>query len=201
MGKKDPRVDAYISKAAPFARPILEHLRGLVHRACPEVTETVKWSMPFFDYQGPLCNMAAFKGHCAFGFWKTSLMKDSKKMLASRQDSMGSLGKILSLQDLPGDKTLLAYIQEAMALNEAGIRALRKKPAPRRELEIPAYLISALKKNREAWENFEQFPYSHRKEYVQWLQEAKTDATREKRLQQALEWIAEGKDRNWKYRK
>jgi hypothetical protein len=202
MGKKDPRVDAYIRAAAPFARPVLQHLRALVHKACPGVTENIKWSMPFFEWQGPVCHMAAFKGHCAFGFWRASLMKDAAVLLASRQEGMGSLGRIGSLADLPADRVLMDYIREAAGLNELGVKpARKKKPAVQEPLEVPEYFSRAVKKNKAAWKTFEAFPYSHRKEYLQWVGEAKTEPTREKRLQQAIEWMAEGRDRNWKYRK
>lgn len=131
MGTNDPRVDAYIAKSAEFARPILEHLRALVHKACPDVQETMKWSFPHFDYKGIVCSMASFKHHCAFGFWKASLMKDPHKILSS-DEAMGHLGKITSLNDLPSDRVMIAYIKEAAALNEAGVKVSRPKPAAKK---------------------------------------------------------------------
>lgn len=203
MPIKDKRVDAYIAKSADYAKPILTHLRALVHEACPEVTETIKWGFPNFDYKGVFCNMAAFKQHCAFGFWKASLLKDPKKILmAANRESMGSLGKITSLKDLPSDKIILAFINQAVKLNDEGIkRAVKTTPKGSKTIDTPAYFLKVLKKNKAALDIFENFPYSHRKEYIQWFEEAKTEETRHKRIAQALEWIAEGKGRNWKYMK
>lgn len=202
MEHNDKRINAYIEKAAPFARPILEHLRALVHKAVPEVTETVKWGMPFFEHHGPLCNMAAFKQHCAFGFWKASLMTDPDGVLQQTERSaMGHLGQITSVKDLPADKKLLAYIKQAAALNEQGIKTPAKAPKTQEELEVPGFLQKALAKNKAAAKTFEAFSYSNKKEYLEWLTEAKTEETRLKRLETALEWMAEGKPRNWKYMK
>ena len=200
MPNKDPRVDAYIAKAAPFAQPVLEHLRSLVHATCPEVTETIKWGMPFFEYKGSFCNIAAFKAHCAFGFWKTALIPDPKGIL--KRDAMGSLGRLTSLKDLPSDTILKGFIKAAKKLNDEGIKAAPpKKAAAKKEIEVPDYLIRALKKNKKAWTAFEAFAPSHRKEYVQWITEAKTPETRQKRMDTAIEWISEGKARNWKYKR
>lgn len=197
MAKKDPCIDQYIATAAPFAQPILKHLRKIVHAGCPQVEETMKWSMPHFDYKGMMCGMAAFKAHCVFGFWKSSLIfnPDSKK----ESEAMGQFGCIKALSDLPAAKVLLAYVRKAVALNDAGVKVpkspLKKKAAP---IETPSYLTAALRRNRKARETFEKLPPSGRKEYVQWLTEAKREETREKRLATALEWLAEGKARNWK---
>jgi uncharacterized protein YdeI (YjbR/CyaY-like superfamily) len=200
MPQTDPRVDTYIAKSAGFAKPILAHLRKLVHKACPTATETIKWSFPHFDYKGEmLCSMASFKQHCAFGFWKTALMKDAGKLLDNRKEAMGSLGKITSLKDLPADKTIIAYIKEAMKLNDDGIKMVKPKAGVKKELKIPAYFTAALKKNKKATTTFEGFNYTNKKEYVEWVTEAKTDDTRQKRLAQAIEWMAEGKIRHWKY--
>jgi uncharacterized protein YdeI (YjbR/CyaY-like superfamily) len=199
--EKDPRIDAYISKSAAFARPVLEHFRELVHKTCPGVTETMKWSFPHFDYKGIMCNMAAFKHHCAIGFWKAALMKDAA-LLTGAKEAMGHLGKITSVKDLPPDKILTGYIKEAMLLNETGVKTSRRKaPAKKQALEIPAVLQKALAKNKAAREVFEAFSYSNKKEYVEWINEAKTDKTREERLKTAVEWMSEGKVRNWKYQK
>lgn len=206
MGKKEPRIDAYINQSEEFAKPILNHLRALVHKACPEVQEIVKWSSPHFDYKdGPMCHMASFKKHCAFGFWKAALMKDETLMATAKSETaMGHLGKIMSLKDLPPDKVLLAYIKEAMKLNDDGIKLPSKsKPATKEQqaaLKSPAYLAQSLKKNKAAAAVFEAFSYSNKKDYIEWLEEAKTEATRNKRLETALEWIAEGKTRHWKYK-
>lgn len=203
MGKQDKRIDAYIVKAQPFAWPILEHLRALVHRACPEVEESIKWSFPHFNYKGEMmCSMASFKQHCAFGFWKASLMKD-KTLLANAkgETAMGHLGRITRLKDLPSVAVMIRYIKEAMRLNDAGIKVEKKKPVSAKELEIPDFFIKQLQKNKAAQKTFEGFSPSNKKEYVQWITEAKTDATRESRMATALEWMAEGKPRNWKYMK
>lgn len=192
MPQTDPRVDAYIIKSADFAKPILTHLRKLVHKACPTATETIKWSFPHFDYKGEmLCSMASFKQHCAFGFWKTALMKDAGKLLDNRKEAMGSLGKITSLKDLPADKTIIAYIKEAMQLNDDDIKMVKPKAGIKKELKIPAYFTAALKKNKKATATFGGFNYTNKKEYVEWVTEAKTDDTRQKRLAQAIEWMAD----------
>jgi uncharacterized protein YdeI (YjbR/CyaY-like superfamily) len=200
MGKKDKRVDAYISKAQDFAKPILIHLRNIVHETCPDVEETMKWSMPFFDYKGMMCHMASFKQHCVFGFWKAALMKDPILMEnAASETSMGHLGKITSMKDLPSAKKIKAYLKEAMKLNDDDIKLEKPKPSDKKQLEIPEYLTAALKKNKEASASFNNFSYSNKKEYIEWLTDAKTEATRLKRLETAIEWMNEGKIRNWKY--
>ena len=203
MATTDPRIDAYIQKSAEFARPILEHIRKLVHKAYPEVEETMKWSMPFFLNNGSIiCNMAAFKEHCAFGFWNAPLLKDPEGILhVKEKNAMGHLDRITSKKDLPSDKVLIAYIREAAALNEAGVKKPVLKKAPKKELPVPAELTAALKKNKKAQAAFEGFSPSHRREYIEWITEAKTDATREKRLATTVEWLAEGKSRMWKYEK
>ncbi len=138
MGKKDPRIDEKIAKAAPFAQPILTHLRTLVHKGCPEVEETIKWGMPSFDYKGAFCSMASFKEHCAFGFWKASIMEAADKLIINQKESMGHLGRITSLKDLPSDKILLGYIKEAKRLNDEGIKLPpRKKPPKAADLIVP----------------------------------------------------------------
>jgi uncharacterized protein YdeI (YjbR/CyaY-like superfamily) len=200
MGKTDKRIDAYIAKAEPFAQPILRHIRELVHEACPDVVETMKWSMPHFDYMGVMIGMAAFKKHAVMGFWKASLMKD-KKLLenAASETSMGHLGRLTNLKDLPSDKVIKAYIKEAMELNEMGAKVERPKPVKNQKVTVPAYFKKAIEKNKAANKVFEEFSPSKKKDYVDWISEAKTDDTREKRMKAAVEWIAEGKGRNWKY--
>lgn len=198
MASRDPRIDAYIAKSAEFARPILTHVRELVHRACPDVEETMKWSSPSFEYAGGiLCGMAAFKQHASFGFWKHALVVGDDSPPAG----MGSYGKMTSLKDLPADKTLIAHIKKAMKLNEEGVKtpSVRKTTTPKPPPEAPADLVAALKKNAKARATFDVFPPSHKREYIEWLTEAKRDETRQKRLAQTIEWLAEGKPRNWKY--
>jgi uncharacterized protein YdeI (YjbR/CyaY-like superfamily) len=203
MATTDPRIDSYIQGSADFARPILEHLRKLIHKACPGVVETVKWSMPFFEYEGAmLCNISAFKAHCAFGFWKASLLKDPEGILhIKNKNAMGHLDRITSLKDLPADKALIALIKEAAVLNEQGVKKEAAKKSPKAPLPVPPALASALKKNKKAGEIFAAFPPSHRREYIEWITEAKTDETRDKRIATTLEWLVEGKSRNWKYAK
>ncbi|HEY2711899.1 MAG TPA: YdeI/OmpD-associated family protein [Chthoniobacterales bacterium] len=198
MPKKNPAVDTYIAQARPFARPILRHLRKIVHAACPNVEEKIKWGSPHFDYKGSLAGMAAFKQHCAFGFWKAALILDPET--AQRDDGMGHFGRITKLSDLPNDKALLAYARKAVELNDAGIKLPRKaKPKGPRVLAIPDDLTAALRKNPKARQTFEGFSHSHRKEYVEWITEAKREETRRKRLTTAIGWLAEGKTQNWKY--
>lgn len=198
MPTTDPFVDAYIEKSKDFAQPILNHIRELVHAACPDVIETKKWSFPHFDYKGMMCSMAAFKEHCAFGFWKQSLLEDAA--FPAEKTAMGSFGRIKSIKDLPNDKTFKKLIVDAMKLNDAGIKIAKSKPASeKKELVVPEILTAALATNELAAETFNNFPYSCKKEYVQWITEAKTDATRDKRLATTIEWLTEGKRRNWKY--
>lgn len=193
---RDPRIDAYIAKSADFAKPILTYLREIVHRACPRVEETMKWSAPHFMYEGMLCGMASFKSHCAFGFWKGGLVLDAK---GKTREAMGHFGRITSLEDLPSKKVLSGYIRKAMALNEKGIPSpTRTKRAPKPEAAVPKDLAAALDKNQKAGATFD-FSPSHRREYVEWITEAKTEATRQRRLETAIGWMAEGKSRNWKY--
>jgi uncharacterized protein YdeI (YjbR/CyaY-like superfamily) len=196
----DPRIDEYIKKSAPFAQPILKHLRMLVHKACPQIEETMKWSFPHFDYKGILCSMAAFKQHCSFGFWKGSVLKDSKQLLkAVGETDMGWFDKITSLKDMPPDKVLIAYIKEAARLNEEGVKPVKEKKVGKAEIPMPGELTAALKKNKKAQTTFEQFSPSHKREYLEWITEAKTDDTRKKRIVTTIEWLTEGKSRHWKY--
>jgi uncharacterized protein YdeI (YjbR/CyaY-like superfamily) len=200
MGSRNPRVDAYINKAAGFAQPILKHLRDTVHAACPDVAEEMKWSFPHFMYKGMLCSMAAFKQHAAFMFWKGSLVvEDTSKS----GDAMGQLGRITNLADLPPKKALIGYIKKAAALNDEGVKVARapKKSAGAKPLRVPADLGAAFKKNKQAQSTFDNFAPSHRREYVEWITGAKTDETRARRLKTAIEWMAEGKSQNWRYEK
>jgi len=199
MGTKDPRVDAYIAASADFAKPILTHLRGVVHAACPEVEETMKWAFPHFMYEGMLCSMASFKQHCAFGFWKGALIVEQGGAKAS--GASGHFGRITAVSDLPSKAVLAGYVREAMRLNENGVKvpARAKKAGAKKALAVPDYFTAALAKNKRARATFEAFSPSHRREYVEWVAEAKGEATRQRRLETAIEWMAEGKSRNWKY--
>ncbi len=199
---KDKRIDQYISKAQPFAQPIMKKLRALVNEACPEVTETIKWGMPSFEYKGPMFGMAAFKSHCVAGFWKSKLLKDPKRYLGERSaqggEAMGNLGRMTSVKDLPPDSAIIDFIKQHMKLNDAGIKVERKLAA-KKDLIIPKELTSALGKSKIAKATFENFPPSQKREYAEWIAEAKTEATRDKRLAEAIQWMEEGKPRMWKY--
>lgn len=197
MGKRDRRIDAYIVKAAPFARPILEHLRELVHETCPEVEETLKWSMPSFMHHGILCGMGAFKSHATFGFWKGSLIVDPKT--SKNYEAMGQFGRITRVADLPPKKALAGYIRQAMKLNEDGITVPKAQPRSKTPVVVPADFKAALAKSAKAKKAFEAFPSSQRREYVEWITGAGQAATRERRLATSIEWLAAGKRRNWKY--
>jgi len=197
MPKKDPRVDAYIKKAQPFAQPILTHIRKVVHTAVPGVEETMKWSSPHFDYKGIFCGMAAFKEHVGFGFWKAGLMKDV--LPGSGLSAAGQFGKISSIKDLPSDKELTKIIKVAKKLNDDEVKAPPMRKGPRPALKAPSDLLAAIEKNKKAKATFERFPPGQRRDYIEWVIEAKQAATRENRIKTAIEWMAEGKPRNWKY--
>lgn len=199
MPTTDPRVDAYIERSKDFAKPILNHIRKTVHEALPEVVETMKWSFPHFDHKGMLCGMAAFKEHCVFGFWKQSLLEQSA--FPAEKNAMGSFGRLKSIEDLPDAAMLKKLVKDAAKLNDEGIKVKRVVSKEKKELIVPGSLLEALAKNNKAAETFNSFPYSKKKDYVEWITEAKTDATRDKRLGTTIEWLAEGKARNWKYEK
>jgi uncharacterized protein YdeI (YjbR/CyaY-like superfamily) len=198
MPTLDPRVDAYIERSADFAKPILTHIRKLVHKACPHISETMKWSFPHFDHKGTVCSMASFKQHCAFGFWKQSLLEQDA--FPAEKTAMGSFGRITSVKDLPPDKVMISLIHQAVELNEKGIK-VKKKPVEKKEVVVPDDLKIALSKNKAAKAAFEKFSSSHKREYVMWLEEAKSEPTRNKRLATTVEWLSEGKSRNWKYQR
>lgn len=198
MGIRNPAVDAYIEKSADFAKPILNHLRALVHEACPGVEEAIKWSFPNFMYHGVMCNMAAFKAHATFGFWKAKILLKNTKLKISEK-AMGQFGTLTRLSDLPSDKILKDLIREAMLLNEKGVSVPKKKPLTASAVVVPSYLKSALSKNMKAKTYFESISPSQKREYIEWLEEAKSDVTRDKRLGTTLLWLSQNKNRNWKY--
>ena len=194
--KTDPRIDAYIERQKDFARPILEFLREVVHSACPQGEETIKWGMPHFLYNKEmLAGMAAFKKHSTFGFWRGSLVVGE----GSAEDSgMGQFGRLTSIADLPTRGELEALVKKAMTLSDQGVkppRAKREKPP----LLVPDDLRLALDGNEAAATTFAAFPPSCQREYVDWVTEAKREETRRKRVSQAVEWMSEGKRRHWKY--
>lgn len=194
----DPRVDAYIAKAAPFARPILRHLRKLVHRGCPEAVETIKWGMPTFMHHGLLCGMAAFKAHGAFWFRREAIARMIDPAGKKSGEAMGNLGRITSRTNLPGDRALERYIRQAAKLNAAGVPA-RPRPKRRRPLPVPSDLAAGLRKVPTAGAIFAALPPGYRREYIEWITEAKRPETRAKRLATSLTWLAAGKKRNWQY--
>jgi uncharacterized protein YdeI (YjbR/CyaY-like superfamily) len=200
----DKRIDEYIKKSQPFAQPILKKLRDLVHKSCPEVTETIKWGMPSFEYKGPFFGMAAFKAHCVGGFWKSKLLNDPKNFLGERKnqggEAMGNLGRMTSVKDLPPDKVMIDFFSQAKKLNDDDVKVVRKSSV-KKPLVIPKELKAALSKNKKANETFESFSTTNKREYADWISEAKTDETRDKRLATAIEWMTEGKTRMWKYQK
>jgi uncharacterized protein YdeI (YjbR/CyaY-like superfamily) len=199
MGKKDPRVDAYIASSADFAKPILTHIREIVHATCPDVEETLKWRMPAFMHHGILCGMAAFKEHAAFNLWKGALIVGSDDDRAA----MGQFGRLTTLSDLPSRKVLGGYIRKGMALNEAGVSTpkVRKPGLPRTKIPVepPPDLAARLKKSARARATFAAFSPTNKREYIEWIVEAKRDETRQRRLDQTIEMLAEGKTRHWKY--
>jgi uncharacterized protein YdeI (YjbR/CyaY-like superfamily) len=195
MGKRDKRVDAYIATSQHFAKPILAYVRETVHEACPDCEETLKWSAPTFMYHGMLCGFAAFKEHATFGFWKHELLLGERS-----REAMGSFGRLTSIKDLPSKRQLVALITKAMKLNDDGVKVTRMKAAPQRAvIRMPGDLKSALAKNKKAIATYDSFSPSHKREYLQWITEAKSPETRARRLETALEWMSEGKPRNWKY--
>ena len=191
---RDPRIDAYIDKAGDFAKPILRHIRELVHKTIPGAGEAVKWGMPHFTHNGKnIAGMAAFKAHCA-----VMVHGDGRQ---SESDGMGSYGKLNSMKDLPNDSELAAKLVEARERIDTEGSAVKRvrKPQPKAELPVPQDFEAALRENPKAGATFEGFPPSQRREYVEWVSEAKQDATRAKRLATSIEWLAEGKRRNGKY--
>jgi uncharacterized protein YdeI (YjbR/CyaY-like superfamily) len=196
LGTRDPRVDAYIAKSASFAQPILSHLRDVVHAACPEAEETMKWSMPFFVYRGsPLCNMAAHKAHASFGFWLGAQVLGD----AAAQQAMGQFGRLTRVKDLPGKTLLTRYIRKAMALTDAGVTLTRSSAVASAPVTVPPALARALAAAPEVQARFDALSPSHRREYCEWIAGARKDETVKRRVATAVELIAEGKSQNWKY--
>ncbi len=198
-------IDHYIAGAEDFAKPILELWRRLIHENCADVQEAIKWGLPHFDHKGDhMCVMAAYKAHCSFTFLKGELMSDLRLKAGKDVKPINRfLGKITQLSDLPADEDFIAMIKEAVQLNEKGIKIKREKPVAEKPkiLETPDYLQAALDDNTKAKEVFETKSNSFRKEYIIWITDAKTDETRQKRINEALAWIAEGKGRFWKHQK
>jgi uncharacterized protein YdeI (YjbR/CyaY-like superfamily) len=196
---RNPAVDAYIAKSAEFARPILTRLRALMHKACPRIEETMKWGVPHFEYKGIVASMAAFKQHAAFGFWKQRLLEDPAGFFPAPGDSSMGGRKIRSAADLPTDAVLLRYIKTAVALNEQGIKLEKSARPSKPPVKPPADLVAALKKNVRAKATYDVFPPSRKRDYVEWITDAKQEETRKRRLATAIQWMAQGKARHWKY--
>jgi hypothetical protein len=204
MKNTSPRVDAYIARSPEYARPILKKIRTLFHQASPQMQETVKWGFPHFEYKGIVGSMAAFKRYVTFGFWKGKLLKDPHRLFTVMGKTAMSHTKFTTLADLPRDEIVLDYIRQAVRLNEDDVRVpapARKKRAPRPELAVPTYLAQALKANKRALATFQAFSPTHRREYIEWLTEAKKEETRTRRLTIAIEWLTAGKPRSWQYLK
>jgi uncharacterized protein YdeI (YjbR/CyaY-like superfamily) len=201
--KPDSRIDAYIAQAPEFARPVLSHLRRLVHQACPKAEETIKWSHPAFLQDGKiLCLFAAFKAHCTFGFWHQGMTAVIARDGGKAEAAMGQFGRITGLADLPDDRTLVGYLKQAALLNESG-KPARPRPVTKSkakpEPKVPADLAALLAQNSPAADTFAKFSPSHRREYLEWITEAKREETRQKRLATTIQWLTEGKKRNWQY--
>jgi len=196
MTKTDKRVDAYIAKAPDYAKPILTRIRSMVHEAAPDAEETLKWGHPTFVQNGILCGMAAFKEYCAVNFWKAVLIMGEH---ARQTDSAGVLGKITSVKDLPPKSEFIKYVKRAVELNQSGEKVPRLPAKPKKALAMPDDFQRAIKGNPKAFETFQNFSPSHQREYIEWITEAKRAETRAERLKTTLQWVAEGKPRNWKY--
>jgi uncharacterized protein YdeI (YjbR/CyaY-like superfamily) len=197
MAKRHPKVDAYIAEAAPFAKPILRRLRKIVHAGCPAVEETIKWGFPHFVYKGNIAGMAAFKQHCVFGFWKDELLFNREN--GEQKEAMGQFGRLTDVSELPDEKLLIGYVKKAAELNEAGVKTERSRGQPRAPIAMPDDFAAALKQNARAGRTFQGFSPSKQRDYLEWITEAKRDQTRRQRILTAVEWLADGKSRNWKY--
>jgi uncharacterized protein YdeI (YjbR/CyaY-like superfamily) len=198
-----PAIDEYINKSEEFAQPILLHLRKIIHLACPDVEETIKWSFPNFEYKGQiLCSMTSFKKHCSFGFWLGAEMEDPENILSKvGNTNMGNFGKITTLNSLPDDNIIINYIHQAMKLSESGTKKKTSNIKDKKSLEIPVYIIEFIEKYPKAKDVFNNFSNSCKKEYVQWIEEAKQVSTKLKRLEKAVSMMEEGKEFNWQYKK
>jgi uncharacterized protein YdeI (YjbR/CyaY-like superfamily) len=198
-----PAVDLYIAKSADFAQPILHHLREILHEGAPDLVEEIKWSRPFFVYRGIILgNISAFKHHCSLGLWGSEVAEVLRADGVASKEAMGSFGRITSLEDLPPRKKLLGYVKSAAKMIDEGVRTkslVRQPKVAKPAVELPEVFAVALKKNKVATKHFDAMSPSCRREYVDWIVDAKRDETRDKRIATALEWIAIGKSRNWKY--
>ena len=201
MKNANPRVDEYIAKAQPFARPIMERVRKAFHAGCPDLDEKLKWGVPSFEHNGMLGGMAAFKQHVGFGFWKAALMDDPAGLLGDDPKASPMRVKIRDVQELPTQRVLVGYVKQAVKLNADGAKVPRPKATKKSkaDLDVPKYFLAAVKANGDAHATWKGFSYTNQTDYLEWVTGAKRDATRDKRLAQAVDWMAEGKSRNWKY--
>jgi uncharacterized protein YdeI (YjbR/CyaY-like superfamily) len=197
MNNKNPDVDAYIKKARAFAQPILTHIRKLMHEGCPDITETMKWGMPHFEYHGVIASMAAFKEHAVFGFWKQDLIPGMKQYIKEKE-AMGSWGRITSLDGIPPDKDIIEFIRVAASLNEQGIKSPKRASKPVL-VNMPSDFMKAIQANKKALATYEQFSPSNKRDYAEWINSAKSEDTRSERMKTAVEWMSQGKPRMWKY--
>lgn len=199
MKNTNPKVDDYIKNTQPFARPILAHIRELMHKGCSDLTETIKWGMPHFEYHGVIASMAAFKEHAVFGFWKQDLIPGMKQYVKEKE-AMGSWGRVTSLEGIPPDKDIIEFVRVAATLNEQGVKSPKRAQKPV-TFDMPADFMKAIKANQQAFETYEAFSPSNKRDYAEWINDAKTDETRAGRMETAIEWMSEGKPRMWKYMK
>lgn len=204
MGKKDTRVDLYIAKLPEFSRAICTRFRGIVHEASPEIEEDIKWGHPSFTHKGIVCGMAAFKAHVVIHFWKSALLTGSHVRRATDDKTLERLERVTSVDELPPKAAIAAYVKAAVKLNDGAVRAPKEEAPPRKTkapLRTPPSLSKALARNARAKATYDGFSPSHKREYVEWIADAKSEETRDRRIEQALGWMAEGKPRNWKYMK
>lgn len=196
MVTTDPRVDAYLASVPDFARPILAELRQRVHDACPQVVETIKWRVPSFECRGLLAGMAAFKAYCTFSFWKETLLQQAGGDIAA---TVARCGRLFAVGDLPSRAAFTKALRRAVACNETGVPLPRKTPKPRPAIAVPREFAKALARAKVAQRHFAAFAPSHQREYLEWITDAKREETRGRRIEQAIEWLSEGKHRSWKY--
>jgi hypothetical protein len=204
MGTRDRRVDAYIARLPDFSREICTRFRSIVHECAPEIDEDIKWGHPSFMHKGIVCGMAAFKAHVVIHFWKTALLTGSHARRATDDKTLERLARVTSASELPPKTAIAGFLKAAVKLNDGAVKApsptkaARKTRAP---LRTPPIFSKALERNAKAKATYDGFSASHRREYVEWITEAKSSETRDRRIEQALGWLAEGKPRNWKYMK
>ncbi len=203
MAQLNSKVDEYIAKSEGFAKPILEYLRQIIHETCPDAAEDIKWGTPHYSYKGDhLCMIAGFKNHCSFSIYKAEFLKDkeiTESVKAGKK--FGYMDKLKSVSELPSKDVLISLLKEAMTINENGIKKEKPVSDKPKVIETPDYLVEALKANKKAAAVWESKSDAYRKDYLVWIIDAKTNATRQKRIEQSLEWIAEGKGRFWQYAK